>query len=602
MHILPTSQEKTEIILGLDFLQNNDAIINLKDSTLSLDGKFYELPKAETNLHAIDNTIIDKTQILTISENSETEASKAILDYKLHNPKLGTIKGITHEIVITTNEPVCSKPYPVPIARIHDVEDELNKLLRLKVIEPSNSEFCSPAFPVFKKNGKIRLVVDYRKLNSITKPLNYPLTNIQDCLTQLKGSTKFATLDFNMGYYQIKVAQESKRFTSFSINNQQFQFCRMPFGLSNAPRTFQRAVYQIFKDLDFVKVYLDDVLIHSPDIEQHHKNIIEVLKRTKEQGISINFDKSTFSQDKVTFLGHIVDCQGIRPDTSRISSIEEFKPRTKKQVMRILDLIQWFRPFLQNCSLQTKFLSDLTKKDVVFSWNDTLQTKLNAILLQIKDDTLLNYPNPQTPFQLECDAPEIAAGAILRQENKLIGYFSTKFSKSELNYTVVEKETLGVLNALEHFKRIVLFARLVVYTDNANLIFKTPLSRRLQRWKLQMEEFDYELHHAAGVDNKGTDSLSRLYSVEPSNIAYDLNIPEIHTQQQECEYIHHYTTDKGISPLNINGKDILLDEERRILIPPVLANEILIGIHEFLEHPGEKALYNTIKIIFTLKR
>ena len=234
-----------DAILGLDFLSTHEAKIDLKDHLISLGGIFYELPAGQTFLHAEDKRIIDKTRILTMPSNITKQTPKQRLEsqitaFKLDNPLLGTFPNIEHEIILTSNSTFSSRPFQIPLAKKEATEIEIERLLNLGVIQESFSPYSSPAFPIYKKSGAIRLVVDYRRLNSITQRMNYPIPKIQDLLRDLEGSKYFSVIDLSMGYYQIPLREDCQELTSFVFGDRQFCYTRMPFGLSNAPMTFKR--------------------------------------------------------------------------------------------------------------------------------------------------------------------------------------------------------------------------------------------------------------------------------------------------------------------------------------------------------------------------
>lgn len=291
----------TNVILGNAFLQENNAIINFKESTLTLDGKEYETKNIINNE---ENYLMEKTKIYMCEkkENFEENLRKLIRENKNNNPILGTFKNIKHQIMLKNKDPISHKGYPIPLKLIEETKYELNKLEEMNVIRRSKSIYCSPAFPILKKNGKIRLVVDYRQLNKQTIPASYPIPQIRDYLYQLSGSKVFSQIDLNMGYYQIAMHEDDIEKTGFTICNQQYEFLKMPFGLSNAPRTFQRAMYTLFEDCDFIKVYLDDILIHSANIEEHVNHLKCVFKRSSNINASINYEKSKFNVESICYL------------------------------------------------------------------------------------------------------------------------------------------------------------------------------------------------------------------------------------------------------------------------------------------------------------
>jgi hypothetical protein len=433
----------TEVILGIEFLERNNTIIDLKEGVITIYGKQYELEGITPTSNAYERTLTEKTKIFSCkTESTQEKINNIIKEFKESSKGLGNIQGVEHKINTRVETAIRCKPYRVPLNIMKETRNELNKLIENGIIRKSNSEYCSPAFPILKKNGNVRIVVDYRRLNSVTEPLNFPLPHLHDILQDLKGSTVYSQIDLNMGYYQINMNPTDIKKTSFVLCNQQYEFLRMPFGLSNAPRTFQRSMNEIFSDLDFVKIYLDDILIHSNSDEEHLEHLSETLKRIKQNNITINAKKSNFYQKTVTYLGATISKEGIIPDTSRIKANLMTTPDSKKKLQRILGLINWFRPFIKNLSTRISCLYDKLKtNNHQFTWTNHDQSKLDLILNEIKEKTLLNFPDFTKTFYIETDASNVGLGGVLYQEEKLIGYYSYKFTRSEMNYSVVEKET-----------------------------------------------------------------------------------------------------------------------------------------------------------------
>ncbi|KAG0442520.1 Retrovirus-related Pol polyprotein from transposon [Dictyocoela muelleri] len=354
-----------EIILGIPFLQENDAKIDFKNNIILLEGKEYEFSEAMT-CNTPDKTILDKSKILACAKSKEKECEKLLKDFNKTSPQLGHSKIFYHHINLTRDLVISKKPYKIPHQIFTDCLKELDELERIGVIKKSLYPYSSPAFPIRKKNGKIRIVVDFRELNKITTPQYYPLPSIMDMLQQLGGSTIFTQLDLNSGYYQIPLSEKTIPLTGFSMCNRHYVFLRMPFGLVNAPRTFQQAMLSILGHLDFVKVFLDDILIHSTNTKTHYDHLKTVLQIIRDNGFSINLEKSKICVAEVNFLGHIVNSKGIKADTTALKKITDIKPRNKRDVQKILGLLNRYRPFIQKMADKTFFLTNKLKNDQKF--------------------------------------------------------------------------------------------------------------------------------------------------------------------------------------------------------------------------------------------
>jgi hypothetical protein len=214
--------------------------------------------------------------------------------FKKKNPKIGEIKSQPMTINLTTNDPIVSKPYPIPIKVFPLFKEEIFRLLNEGIIRKSTSIYASPAFGIFKPKKSIRLVVDYRKLNKVTIKDNFPFPSIKDDLERFKGMKYFSKMDMKNGYYQLKISENDMVKTAFITPIGQFEFLRVPFGLCNAPKAFQRATTAIHGNLNCVKVYLDYIIVSSKNLEVHIEDFIKVFKRLLDNNISINFENCDF--------------------------------------------------------------------------------------------------------------------------------------------------------------------------------------------------------------------------------------------------------------------------------------------------------------------
>ncbi|KAG0435937.1 Retrovirus-related Pol polyprotein from transposon opus [Dictyocoela muelleri] len=355
--VLPNPTET--LILGMRFLTENDAVINLKEGTLTLDGFEYEICQSSLTNNQYDNAIITKSKICSVKDDIKNLIKTAIKT----NPALGNITVVEHKIQLSSEPENSFKEYPVPVGIMNEVREHLNILIEKGIIEERNCQFSSPAFIIKKKNGKIRLVVDYRRINAVTIKTHQITPNIQTILASLKGSAFFSVIDLNQGYYQIKISEEDREKTGFMIMNKKYVFNRMPFGLCNAPATFQKAMNIIFAEMSNVITYIDDILIFTESESKHYRILEKVFSLLRKHQISINFEKSVFAQEEVEFLGHRINKCGITPVLTKIESYEDVKIKTKKQLQKILGFMNWFRPFIPNLSILSAPLYDKLRGD-----------------------------------------------------------------------------------------------------------------------------------------------------------------------------------------------------------------------------------------------
>ncbi|KAG0435968.1 Retrovirus-related Pol polyprotein from transposon opus [Dictyocoela muelleri] len=262
---------------------------------------------------------------------------------KEKNPGVCLIKTHKHQIKLKSEFRPKFKVYPVPIHLKGDVKNHLKELEEQKIISKKEVLYASPAFPVRKKNNKIRLVIDYRELNKCTEPFEIAFPTISEIFSSLNGSKIFSSIDLNQGYYQIEMADGDVDKTAFRIDKTTYVLHRMLFGLSNAPRTFTKAIRQLLGEMEYVKIYMDDLLIHSSNEETHYEHLKKVLSILHNHGASVNFEKSQFNKNQVRFLGHIIDKTGVRADITTFNNSKLVLTRNPKELQKLLGFLNWFR-------------------------------------------------------------------------------------------------------------------------------------------------------------------------------------------------------------------------------------------------------------------
>ncbi|KAG0419483.1 Retrovirus-related Pol polyprotein from transposon 17.6 [Dictyocoela roeselum] len=549
------------LILGMDFLIPNKVKIDFGEGTLIIGDVSLEIP----NLHktsSIDKMLEDNNTILqSIAHSVPLEVTTLIKD-NLDILNVGLIKHGKHKIELKGNKIVYKKPYRIPYKLKEKVSLEIKELEKNEIIRRSNSKFSSPSFPILKKNGDIRLVVDYRELNKLTCYDHYVFPKISDIFFKLHGMKIFSKLDLKKGYYQIEMEESSIKYTAFTVENEKFKWTRMPFGLVDAPKTFQKIMDSILKTCENTVAYLDDILVFSKNRDDHIKHLKQTLETLNINNVKINLEKSGFFKKSVEFLGHTISGDGISPNTNKATKIMTVLPKNKRGLQRILGLLNYFRQFIQNYSLKTLFITDKIKESAgKFSWTEEDKNKLKNLVQEIVKCPSLKFPDPEKPFNLYTDSSYRAIGAILKQGESTIGLYSHKFNNSELNYNIMEKETLGVLLSLQYFRSIVLTNHVVIYTDNQNLIYQKDLTNRIQRWKLLLEEYSYEFKKIEGARNIIADSISRLQYMNSENNKTIKNciFDKIISQNKEISREHSWIVR--------NEDNLLIDNKGRILVP-----------------------------------
>ena len=397
------------------------------------------------------------------------------------------------------------------------MEGMISQMLEQGVIQPSNSPWASPVVLVAKKDGTSRFCVDYRRLNSVTKMDTFPLPRIDDSLDLLANTAFFTTLDLASGYWQVEMDSESRPKTAFCSHSGLYEFNVMPFGLCNAPATFQRLMEAVLVGLASI-VYLDDILVMGRTFEEHLDNLTQVLSRLKQAGLRLKPKKCHLAKRKVCYLGYVVSNEGISADPVKVEAVKSFTtPTDVRQLRSFLGLASYYRRFIPSFSRVASPLFALTRKDVLFQWDERCQSSFDRLKGLLIQAPLLVFPDFTKPFVLETDASGQGLGAVLSQQQESglvapIAYASRTLQKHEQNYGVTELEALGVVWAVRHFRPYLYGHACKVYTDHEALksLLNTPHpSGKLARWGLTIQELDLEIHYRPGRSNQAADALSR---------------------------------------------------------------------------------------------
>ena len=391
-------------------------------------------------------------------------------------------------------------------------------------MQASESPYNSPLWVVPKKpdsqgNKRWRMVIDYRQLNEKTVGDAYPLPNITDILDQLGGSKYFSTLDVASGFHQILMDPASRPKTAFSTSYAHLEFLRMPFGLKNAPATFQRLMDRVLSGLQGIElfVYMDDIVIYATSLEEHAHKFRKLLARLKAAGLALQPDKCGFLRHEITYLGHIITEKGVKPDPQKIEAVKSFPiPQKKRNIKQFLGLIGYYRRFIPYFAKIAKPLTALLKKNVDFNWRPEHQKSFEILRDKLCCEPLLQYPDFNKPFVVTTDASDFALGAVLSQgpigRDLPISYASRTLQSAEVNYSTTEKELLAIVFAVKHFRPYLYGHKFILVTHHRPLIWlnnlKDPVSR-LARWRIKLSDHDYEIVYKKGIANSNADALSR---------------------------------------------------------------------------------------------
>lgn len=432
---------------------------------------------------------------------------------------LGRTSLVQHKIDTGNEGPIRQRARRIPIAKEREVQDMLEDMKKNKIIEPSASPWCSPVVLVKKKDGSTRFCVDYRRLNDVTKKDSYPLPRIDDTLDTLSGKKWFSTLDLKSGYWQVEINPKDKEKTAFSTGKGLWQFNVMPFGLCNAPATFERLMECVLAGLvgEACLVYLDDVIIMGRDFEDHLFNLEKVLRKIRGANLKLNPKKCALFRKKVNYLGHVITSEGIQTDPAKVEAVQKWPtPKDKTEVRAFLGLCSYYRRFVKGFSEIAKPLHRLTEDKRAFCWDEACEESFRKLRTCLCETPILGYPQTDGQFVVDTDASNTAIGGVLSQRQGdrevVIAYFSKSLSRPERNYCVTRRELLAVVKTLQHFSKYIIGRKFLLRTDHAALKwllqFKNP-EGQVARWIEQLQEYDFITEHRSGKTHGNADALSR---------------------------------------------------------------------------------------------
>ncbi|KAJ9515650.1 hypothetical protein QJQ45_002714 [Haematococcus lacustris] len=407
-----------------------------------------------------------------------------------------------------SSSPSSSTPAPDPpplhpkasaLPELDQLKKQLDDLLAKGFIRPSTSPFAAPVLFVRKKDGSLRLCVDFRALNQQTLKNRCPLPRIDDLLDQLSGAQVFSKIDLRSGYHQIR--------TAFRTRYGHYEFTVLPFGLCNALATFQQLMNDVFKPHldDFVLVYLDDILVFSKSAADHERHLHLTLSLLRQHQLCANLAKCAFWLDTVDFLGHVVSAAGIQPDPTKVKAVLDWPaPQDKHQLRSFLDTANYYRRLLHHHATPWR-------------WGEAEERAFADIKAAMASSLVVRPPDSSLPFTAKTDASLFAIGAVLTQQDSsgaeyVMAYESRKLNPAQVNYPAHERELLAVLHALTTWRHYLLGRPFIVETDNSattHVLTPSNLTRRQMRWTQRLAEFDIIYVHKAGKHHTVPDALSR---------------------------------------------------------------------------------------------
>ena len=458
--------------------------------------------------------------------------------FALDDSELGCTNVVHHHINTEGHAPIKQMPYRTPVSKRELISEMVDKMVEQGIAKPSVSPWASPVVLVGKRDGSTRFCVDYRRLNSVTRKDVYPLPRITDILDSVGDARFFSTLDLASGYWQVALDPETRDKTAFTTHKGLYEFQRMPFGLCNAPATFQRVMQSVLAGLEWkcCYVYIDDILVASSTFEEHLEHLRAVLLRLRKAGLRLKPKKCKLLQKEVFFLGHILSQEGIKPDPEKTAKVRDFpRPVDLTSLRQFLGLASYYRRFVPSFASVARPLNALMKKNALFEWSGACEDAFCHLKELLVTAPVLSYPKfeRERGFILETDASKVGLGAILSQRQDdgtvhPIAYASRSLNTHERNYGISELETLGLVWAVRYFRPYLLGYPCTVYTDHAaclSILNTARPSGKLARWALSIQEMDLIIKHRPGKSNANADALSRnpvVASVTADEISLDM--------------------------------------------------------------------------------
>ena len=524
-------------------------------------------------------------------------------------------RGIPHLIPLQPGaQPPQKRMYRLSPLERQEVENQITWLLKKGWIESSSSPYGAPILFVPKKDGGLRMCMDWRALNKLTVKNKYPLPRIDDLLDQLHGANIFSIIDLQAGYHQIRIPEEDIPKTAFCTHKGLFQYKVMGFGLSNAPSTFQAMMNKILAPVlgQFALVYLDDIIIYSKTPVEHAQHLQIVLQLLKEHQLYAKLSKCHFGLEEIKYLGHLVSKEGIKPDPKKIQVLLDWpEPKNPEDVRSFLGLATYFRKFVEHFSSIAFPLHQLLKQKRQFFWSEACKKAFFRLKRDLSTAPVLAFPDFQPgapPFEVICDASEVGVGAILAQGGKAIAYESRRLGPAESKYHPGELELLAVVHALKIWRCYLEGLHFVVITDHNPLIYlqtQPNLSRRQARWSEKLQSFDFDWQYRPGNQNPA-DSLSRL----PGRFLGILLVLSIKQKNQFIQLLDRcrtgYQKDQWFSNLDntssLQFRNGLWFKGTLTVVPaaPELRQLILQEIHDtpFGGHLGQQRTYEQVSRLF----
>lgn len=582
-YIVPNNAMSYSIILGQPFLEN---VVMILDNNNAL-----FLPSNEEWMRNLACVVSLDVVGGEVSSDAQQQARYMMESYTPVKTKEAPIE---LRIILKDDVPVAQRPRRLALKEQDEVNKQISKWFDDGIIRVSHSEYSSPLVLVKKKDGSVRICVDYRLINAKMVKDEYPLPIIDDLIDRCKSGKIFSALDLKNGYFHMRVHEDSVKYTAFVTPTGQYEFLRAPFGLTICPKVFTRFINIIFRDLvdrGIVLIFIDDLLIPAENEHEAIERLSMVLQRASEYGLEINWKKCQLLVKKVEYLGHEIENGEVRPSPEKTNAVARFpEPQNVKQLQSFVGLCSYFRKFIQNFAMVAQPLTDLLKKNVSFKFNEEQRRSFAYLKEVLVTKPVLKIYNPRLHTELHTDASCTAYAAILMQksveDNELhpVHYMSRKTTDAQSKYTSYELEALAIIEGIKKFRHYLFGIKFKIVTDCKAFqmtINKKDLamSTRVARWIIFLQDYEFTIEHREGSKMKHTDALSRnpYVSAMFSNLHDDLRYAQ--ENDEKLKAIREILKLQPYQDYLLDSDLLYKGEEKKLVVPRSMENGILKEVH-----------------------